>query len=71
MIQDMFMGRAAEARPWAERAAAVYDRPVPNVITARLALSNIEQAVGQAEALATAERALGEALNPIDQARRP
>ena len=68
VIQDMFMGKAAEARRWAERAVAVYDRPVPNATTARLVLSNIEQAVGrQAEALVTAERALGEARNPIDQ----
>jgi tetratricopeptide (TPR) repeat protein/TolB-like protein/predicted Ser/Thr protein kinase len=70
VIQHLFAGNAAEARQWAERAAAVYDRPVPNATTARLVLANIEQAVGrQAEALATAERALGEALNPVDQAQ--
>jgi tetratricopeptide (TPR) repeat protein len=49
---------------------AVYDRPAPNVTTARLAQSNIELAVGrQAEALATAERALSGALNPVDHGR--
>jgi tetratricopeptide (TPR) repeat protein len=70
VIQHLFAGRAAEARQWVERAASVYNRPVPNVTTARLAQSNIEQAVGrQAEALATAERALGEALNPVDHGR--
>jgi hypothetical protein len=48
----------------------VYNRPVPNVTTARLAQSNIEQAVGrQAAALATAERALGGALTPVDHGR--
>jgi tetratricopeptide (TPR) repeat protein len=70
VIQHLFAGKAAEARQWAERAASVYDRPVPNVTTARLAQSNIEQAVGrQAEALTTAERALGGALNPVDYGR--
>jgi TolB-like protein/tetratricopeptide (TPR) repeat protein/predicted Ser/Thr protein kinase len=67
VVQELFMGKVNEARRWAERAAAAYDRPVPNVTTARLALSNIERAVGrQAEALATAERALGDARNPIE-----
>jgi tetratricopeptide (TPR) repeat protein len=66
VIQELFLGRATEARRWAERAAAAYDSPVPNVTTARLALSNIEHAVGrQAEALTTAERALGEARDPV------
>jgi tetratricopeptide (TPR) repeat protein/TolB-like protein len=70
VIPDLFMGKAAEARRWAERAAAVYDKPVPNATTARLVQSNIERAAGrQAEALATAERALAEAGNPVDQAR--
>jgi tetratricopeptide (TPR) repeat protein len=70
VIQELFMGKASDARRWAERAAAAYDRPVPNVTTARLALSNIERAVGrQAEALATAERALGDAGNPVELAQ--
>jgi tetratricopeptide (TPR) repeat protein len=67
--QRLFMGKAAEARQWAERGAAVYDRPVPNVTSARLVLSSIERAAGRhAEALATAERALGEARTAVDQA---
>jgi tetratricopeptide (TPR) repeat protein len=70
VIQHLFAGKAADARQWAERAASVYDRPMPNATTARLAQSSIEQAVGrQAEALATAERALGGALNPVDHGR--
>ena len=70
VIQHLFSGKAAEARQWAERAASAYHQPAPNVTTARLAQSNIELAVGrQAEALATAERALSGVLNPVDQAR--
>ena len=71
-VHNLFAGRATEARQWAERAAAAYDRPVPNATTARLVVSTIEHAVGrQAEALAMAERALGEVRNPVDQGRRP
>ena len=68
VIQELFAGKAAEARRWAEHAASVYDRPVPNAITARLAQSNVEKALGrQAEALATAERALGEVRSAVEQ----
>jgi TolB-like protein/tetratricopeptide (TPR) repeat protein/predicted Ser/Thr protein kinase len=67
-IQDLFHGKAADARQWAERAAAVYDRPVPNATTARLLLASIERATGRhAEALAVAERALRDAFNAVDQ----
>jgi tetratricopeptide (TPR) repeat protein/TolB-like protein/predicted Ser/Thr protein kinase len=67
-LLDLFRGKATEARHWAERAAAVYDRPVPNATTARLVLANIELVMGrQAEALAIAERALRDAVNPVDE----
>ena len=70
VIQHLFAGKAAEARQWADRAASVYERPVPNVITARVAQSNIEEALGrQGEALATAERALSGALTPVEHGR--
>jgi tetratricopeptide (TPR) repeat protein len=61
-VHSLYAGNATEARRWAERASAAYERPVGRTITSRLLQSRVElAAMRPAPALAAAQRAFDEA----------
>jgi tetratricopeptide (TPR) repeat protein/TolB-like protein/predicted Ser/Thr protein kinase len=61
---SLYAGRPSEARPWAERAVAVYEQVVPRKIMARMLRADVDLAAGRlAAAAATAEQALVESGN--------